>query len=96
MQIVSKTFCPCGRISARNGNEIQESFRDVFQRIYFMVLQAAKYTPEVFTEYMELMLECLPMRVHWKPVADFLKLDGVTLLLQLIAMAAEWHNYTGK
>ena len=44
----------------------------------------------------ELLLECLPMRMKWDAVSAFNKLGGVTILLQLVAMAAEWGAYTGK
>ena len=34
--------------------------------------------------------------MRWEPVQEFTKLGGVGLLLQMVAMAAEWGPYTGK
>jgi hypothetical protein len=64
--------------------------------IVISVFQSAQYSPDVLLDYTELLLECLPLRMHWKPVSDFIKLDGITLILRLIAIADEWTQYTGK
>ncbi|KAL3852286.1 hypothetical protein ACJMK2_015948 [Sinanodonta woodiana] len=53
-------------------------------------------TPEIIQENIELMMEVLPLRLHWQPEATFHKLGGIPLLVQLIAMTAEWNNYTGR
>nr|XP_002123152.1 DDB1- and CUL4-associated factor 1 isoform X2 [Ciona intestinalis] len=34
--------------------------------------------------------------VNWHPVQSFMTLDGVKLLLKLIAITCEWSNYNGK
>jgi DDB1- and CUL4-associated factor 1 len=33
----------------------------------------------------------LPMKAHWAPVDELLRLGGVTLLLRTIAFAYEWN-----
>jgi len=50
----------------------------------------------VIQDNIELLLECLPHRIIWKPVTEFLKLNGVHLLIQLVNMGAEWNTYVGK
>ncbi|XP_074658215.1 DDB1- and CUL4-associated factor 1-like [Tubulanus polymorphus] len=58
--------------------------------------KAAKYTPEVFAEYMDFLSECLPSRASWPAVSHFIELDGINIILRLIALAAEWSNFNGK
>ncbi|XP_038069223.1 DDB1- and CUL4-associated factor 1-like [Patiria miniata] len=58
--------------------------------------KAITVTAESTSEHMETMLEEAPPNMHWKPVKVFLKIDGVKLLLQIIAMANEWKNYSGR
>ena len=58
--------------------------------------QACKFPAEVIQDNIELLLECMPYKMRWEPVSQFIKLGGITLLLQLVAMAAEWNAYTGK
>jgi HIV-1 Vpr-binding protein len=59
-------------------------------------LQATKFPPEVIQDNIELLLECLPNRMSWRPVSDFMRLGGIQLLMQLVAMATDWITYTGK
>ncbi|ELU17976.1 hypothetical protein CAPTEDRAFT_202659, partial [Capitella teleta] len=58
--------------------------------------KASTFPPEVIEDSIELLLECLPYRIKWNPVHQFLQLGGPKLLLQLVAMAAEWSAYVGK
>ena len=51
---------------------------------------------DVIEENLELLLECMPLRMRWEPVANIVKLGGVKLLMRLVAMAADWNNYSGK
>ncbi len=60
------------------------------------VFQAGKNPPEVVQDNIELLLECLPLRMRWDAISQFNKLGGISLLLQLVAMAADWTPYTGK
>lgn len=57
--------------------------------------KAARYTAETITEYVENLLELMPLRINWKPVDEFIKLGGVKLLVSLIAVSFDW-IYTGK
>jgi len=61
-----------------------------------MLLQAAKFSPEVIQENVELLLECLPQRHNWRPVSNFMRLSGIQLLMELVSMAVDWTSYTGK
>ncbi|GAB6021466.1 hypothetical protein CHUAL_004070 [Chamberlinius hualienensis] len=56
---------------------------------------AAKFSPEVVQQNVETLLELLPPRAPWTPVDEFHRLSGITLLLQLIAIAYDW-NYSGR
>ncbi|XP_022098805.1 DDB1- and CUL4-associated factor 1-like isoform X2 [Acanthaster planci] len=58
--------------------------------------KAITVTEESTSEHMETMLEEAPPNMHWKPVKVFLKMDGVKLLLQIIAMANDWKSYSGR
>ena len=58
--------------------------------------KASKFPPEVIRDNIDLLLECSPLRMRWDPVSDFIRLGGIHMLLQLVAMAAEWSAYTGK
>jgi len=60
------------------------------------IFQATKFAPEVVQENVELLLECLPQRHNWRPVANFMRLGGIQLLMELVSMAIEWTSYTGK
>ncbi|KAK3101991.1 hypothetical protein FSP39_007955 [Pinctada imbricata] len=55
-----------------------------------------KLNPEIVQENIEIMMELLPLRLHWEPEATFHKLGGISLLCQLIGMAPEWNSYPGK
>ena len=55
-----------------------------------------KLSSQVVTENIELLMELLPLRTQWIPEYTFHKLGGITLLVQLIAMAPGWSNYPGK
>ena len=63
---------------------------------FYLTIQATKFPAEVVQSSMEVLLGCLPLRLKWEPVSQFLKLGGPTLLLQLVAMSADWGTYTGK
>ncbi|KAJ8047078.1 DDB1- and CUL4-associated factor 1 [Holothuria leucospilota] len=52
--------------------------------------------PERTVENMETMLEHAPGQAHWEPVRNFIKLQGVQLLLKAVAIAYEWKNYSGR
>ena len=60
------------------------------------MLQANKLAPEAIQDNMELLLECLPLRIQWQPVAQLTKLGGTLKLMQLIAVAAEWTAFSSK
>lgn len=55
----------------------------------------AKINTETILEYVETLLEMMPLKFHWKPVEDLMNLGGVKLLLQLIFVSYDW-NYQGK
>lgn len=57
--------------------------------------KAARYSNEAVQENIETLLELMPLRMHWKPVDELQKLDGISLLLKLIGMSYEW-NYSGR
>ena len=45
---------------------------------------------------METVLEQGPLRSHWESVKAFINLQGVNLMLQAIAMATKWKNYSAR
>ncbi|XP_071500880.1 DDB1- and CUL4-associated factor 1-like [Diadema antillarum] len=53
-------------------------------------------TPESTQENMETMLEQAPLRLHWAPVGTLIKLQGIQPLLQIIALACVWKNYSSR
>lgn len=57
--------------------------------------KATRYSVETVLENIETLLELMPLRVKWEPVDELLKLGGVPLLLQLVAMSYEW-NFSGR
>ncbi len=57
--------------------------------------KAARYSYDIIMEHVEALLELMPIRINWKPVDELLKLSGVKLLIQLIAVSFDW-NFTGK
>lgn len=59
------------------------------------VLQAFKSKSEDVQQQIETLLQLMPFRGHWAPVDQMVKLDGIKLLLKIIAFAYEW-NYSGR
>jgi len=57
--------------------------------------KSQRYSYDVIMEHVETLLELMPIRINWKPVDELLKLSGVKLLIQLIAVSFDW-NFTGK
>lgn len=57
--------------------------------------KATRFSSEAVLENVETLLELIPLRVKWEPVDELIKLGGVPLLLQLVAMSYEW-NYSGR
>ncbi|XP_046399943.1 DDB1- and CUL4-associated factor 1 [Ischnura elegans] len=57
--------------------------------------KAMKWSSEEVQARVTTLLELMPMRAHWAPVEELLRLGGVTLLLQIIAFTYEW-NYSGR
>lgn len=46
-------------------------------------------------EQVRTLQEMLPMRARWEPVEQILFLNGIPLLLRIIAYSYEW-NYSGR
>uniref|UniRef100_A0A182J9K7 Uncharacterized protein n=1 Tax=Anopheles atroparvus TaxID=41427 RepID=A0A182J9K7_ANOAO len=59
------------------------------------VFKAAKNTPEVISQQITALQEMLPMKAHWAPVDELLKLGGINLLLRIVYITYEW-NYSGR
>uniref|UniRef100_A0A182R188 Uncharacterized protein n=1 Tax=Anopheles farauti TaxID=69004 RepID=A0A182R188_9DIPT len=59
------------------------------------VLKAVKNSPEVISQQISTLQELLPMKAHWAPVDDLLKLGGVSLLLRIILHTFDW-SYSGR
>uniref|UniRef100_A0A182WD69 Uncharacterized protein n=1 Tax=Anopheles minimus TaxID=112268 RepID=A0A182WD69_9DIPT len=59
------------------------------------VFKAAKNSPEVISQQITALQELLPMKAHWAPVDELLKLGGVTLLLRIICLTFDW-TYSGR
>uniref|UniRef100_A0A4Y0BF31 DDB1- and CUL4-associated factor 1 n=1 Tax=Anopheles funestus TaxID=62324 RepID=A0A4Y0BF31_ANOFN len=59
------------------------------------VFKAVKNTPEVISQQITALQELLPMKAHWAPVDELLKLGGVTLLLRIILLTFDW-TYSGR
>ncbi|XP_076077249.1 DDB1- and CUL4-associated factor 1-like [Mytilus galloprovincialis] len=55
-----------------------------------------KVSGEVVQDNIELMMDLMPVRLHWDPELLFHKLGGVVLLTKLLALIPSWSNYTGK
>lgn len=62
----------------------------------FCLHQALKLTQEIVQDNIEIMMELMPIRVHWGPESTCHKLGGIKLLCQLIALAPTWNHFTGK
>nr|XP_022300005.1 DDB1- and CUL4-associated factor 1-like isoform X2 [Crassostrea virginica] len=58
--------------------------------------KALKLTQEIVQDNIEIMMELMPIRVHWGPESTCHKLGGIKLLCQLIALAPTWNHFTGK
>ncbi|KAJ8302050.1 hypothetical protein KUTeg_021037 [Tegillarca granosa] len=58
--------------------------------------KAIKLTPEVIQENIELIMDLMPVTFKWAPESTFHNLGGIGLICQLVAMAPEWNNYSGK
>lgn len=81
---LSRKCCADCRIS--NGISLQ--FLSVF-------LQAPKLLPETISEQATALQEMLPIRARWEPVDKILELNGIQLLLRIIASSYEW-IYSGR
>lgn len=57
--------------------------------------KAARWTSEALWENVEILLELLPARARWYPAEELVRLGGVSLLLQTVAMAYDW-NHSSK
>lgn len=57
--------------------------------------KAARYKWETIIDYVEYLLEIMPLRINWKPVDELLKLGGVKTLISLVAVSFDW-VYSGK
>ncbi|XP_077546411.1 lisH and WD40 domain-containing protein mahjong [Haemaphysalis longicornis] len=57
--------------------------------------RAARFSAEAVSENMWSLLELLPVRSRWAPVEELVRLGGVSLLLQTVALAYDW-NHSGK
>lgn len=54
--------------------------------------RANKVTLEQISEQVRTLQENTPVRGHWAPVDQLLKLGGIQLILKVIAMSYEWNN----
>lgn len=52
--------------------------------------KAMKYTNETIIEFVETLLEIMPIRKSWKPVESLINLGGVKLIVNLIVASADW------
>ncbi|XP_053670004.1 protein mahjong [Anopheles nili] len=59
------------------------------------VFKAVKNSPEVISQQITTLQELLPMKAHWAPVDELLKVGGVNLLLRIISLTFEW-SYSGR
>lgn len=57
--------------------------------------RAARFTAEAVAENVSTLLELLPARARWSPAEELVRLGGVSLLLQTVAMAYDW-NHSSK
>lgn len=49
-----------------------------------------KYTNETIIEFVETLLDIMPIRKSWKPVEYFINLGGVKLIVNLIVVSTDW------
>lgn len=47
---------------------------------------------EVINEQVRSLQETIPMRQHWQPMDEFIRLGGTTLMLRIIALSYEWNS----
>lgn len=57
--------------------------------------KAAHYTNDTICQYVENLLELMPLRINWKPVDELLRLDGLKLLILAIGKSFSW-SFSGK
>ena len=62
--------------------------------IYFC-FQPLKHEPEALRELNNIVLEQLPLWVRWHPVDKLVRLGGLQILMQALALAYDW-NYSGR
>ena len=72
------------------------NFFSYAKKIMFHSLKSLKLSPEVVQENIEIMMELLPLRLHWEPEATFYKLGGIGLLCQLIGVVQEHVYHPGR
>lgn len=58
-------------------------------------MQAPKLSPEGISDQATALQEMLPIRARWEPVDKLLALEGVPLLIRIIAYSYEW-SYSGR
>lgn len=54
------------------------------------LFRAPKFTLEMIMEQVTALQELLPIRMRWEPVQKILALNGIPLLLRVIASSYEW------
>lgn len=57
--------------------------------------QAPKFTLEMIMEQATALQELLPIRMRWEPVEKILALNGIQLMLRVIAYSYEW-SFSGR
>lgn len=57
--------------------------------------RAPKLLPEQISDQATALQEMLPVRARWDPVDNILALNGIQLLLRVIAYSYEW-SYSGR
>lgn len=70
--------------------------KSLFKSKSFEILsQAPKFTLEMIMEQVTALQELLPIRMRWEPVEKILALNGIPLMLRVIAYSYEW-SYSGR
>lgn len=67
----------------------------IFVLFFTIFFQAPKLLPETISEQATALQEMLPVRARWEPVDKILALNGIPLLLRIIASSYEW-IYSGR
>lgn len=62
---------------------------------WIFTFQAPKFSLEMIMEQATALQELLPIRMQWEPVEKILNLNGVPLILRIIAYSYEW-IYSGR